>query len=250
MSITAIISSKIKVLRFYLSVNWPKTIWFNLKMFPFSVGSKLPVMFYGKVSFGELDGKIIIRGPIERGMIGFGQRFEVMKKAKGIAEFSVSGTLVFNGPAHIGKDVCLHVAKDAHCEFGYMSTLGSDSKLICSHRITMGEWTGIAYETQLVDTHAHRTMNTLTGEQNPMAAAIELGSHNVVANRTSVMPGTKTPDYCVVASNSLCNKDYTSLGNNILIGGIPAKLLRENFSRDWETEKPLLTFYKMLWRKA
>lgn len=238
------------LLGFYLSVNWIKTLYFNLKMFPFATARKIPVVIYGPVSFGSLTGKIIIKGEIEKGMIGFGQRFEVMHKAKGIAEFTLLGELIFNGPAHIGKDVCLYVGENARCEFGYMSTLGSDSKLICTNQISMGEWTGIAYETQLIDTHSHYTMDTKTGQRNPVSAPIILGSHNVIANRTSVMPGTRTPDYCMVASNSLCNKDYTSLGQNILIGGMPAKLLKENFSRDWEHEKPLLTRYKMIWRKG
>jgi hypothetical protein len=60
------------------------------------------------------------------------------------------------------------------------------------------------------------------------------------------MQHTRTPDYCTVASNSVCNKDYSTLGNNILIGGIPAKLLRENISRDWESEKALLDRWLMV----
>ena len=54
------------------------------------------------------------------------------------------------------------------------------------------------------------------------------------------MQGTITPNNCTIASNTLCNKDYTTLGENILIGGIPAKLLKEHVSRDWEGEKERL----------
>ena len=60
------------------------------------------------------------------------------------------------------------------------------------------------------------------------------------------MPGTVTPNYCVVASNSVVNKDYTPLGNNILLGGIPAKLIKKNYSRDWEGEKELLEDFLIL----
>jgi hypothetical protein len=61
-----------------------------------------------------------------------------------------------------------------------------------------------------------------------------------MSNRVSVLKGTQTPDFCTVASNSLCTKDYTSLGENILIGGVPAKLIRSNISRDWSGEKQQL----------
>ena len=60
------------------------------------------------------------------------------------------------------------------------------------------------------------------------------------------MQKTSTPNYCTIASNTLCNKDYTALGENILIGGIPAKLLKENISRDWEGEKAGLNKYLII----
>jgi len=44
----------------------------------------------------------------------------------------------------------------------------------------------------------------------------------------------------------LCNKDYRSLGNYILIGGIPAKLLQDNYARDWEGEKEALLKNKII----
>ena len=43
------------------------------------------------------------------------------------------------------------------------------------------------------------------------------------------MKGTKTPDYTIVASNSLCNKDYTKeITSESIIGGTPAKLITKN----------------------
>jgi acetyltransferase-like isoleucine patch superfamily enzyme len=87
-------------------------------------------------------------------------------------------------------------------------------------------------------------MNSKTGEKYPLSAPIELGNYNAVSNRVSIMSNTKTPDNCVIASNSLCNKDYTNLGSEILLGGVPAKLIRRDFVRDWESEKEKLMFYK------
>ena len=54
------------------------------------------------------------------------------------------------------------------------------------------------------------------------------------------MQKTVTPNFCMIASNSLCNKDYSLLNENILIGGIPAKHLKSNISRDWEGEEEQL----------
>lgn len=206
----------------------------------------MPVIFYGKVKFQSLKGEIIINGPIKRGMIGYGQYFEIAKKSKGTAEFSLMGKLVFNGPMHIGKDVFFSVGENAYCELGYMSCLGSDVKLICTDTIQIGDWSGIGYESQIIDTNSHPMKNSETGAFYPMTGPIFIGTHNAVSNRVSIMPNTRTPDFCVIASNTVTNKDYTSLGSNILIGGVPAKLLKNNYTRDWEGEKELLKKYKII----
>ena len=232
-------------MKFYYSVNWSKTLYFNFKKFPFATAKILPVFFYGKVNFQNITGNIIINGPIKRGMFGFGCQFEMAQKSKGIAEFSLLGKLVLNGPMHIGKDVFFHVGKGAYCEFGYMNCLASDVKFICTNKITLGDWTGVGYETQIIDTHSHPMKNSLTNELYPITNPIIIGSHNTFSNRISIMCNTVTPDYCVIASNSICNKDYSELGNHILIGGIPAKLIKNNYTRDWEGEKELLKRYRI-----
>ena len=228
----------------FFSVNWVKTIYFNFKMFPFHIAKNLPVFFYGNVKFSSLSGKVIIEGPIKKAMIGFGQKFEFPSISKGVAELSLKGTLCFKSNAHIGLDYAIAIAENAYCEFGFMGCLGSNVKLICTEKIIIGEWCGIGYNSQVIDTNSHPMKNTETGEVYPLSAPIELGNHNAFSNAVSIMPGTKTPNNCVIASQTLCNKDYRNLGENILIGGIPAKLIKNNFARDWETEKELLLKYK------
>lgn len=229
-----------KRLKLYSRVNWYKTLKFNFRKFPFSIARRLPVVFYGSVRFGDLSGEVILEGPVRMGMVGFGQQFEKFTRSRGVAEFTLSGTLVFKGYCHMGKDCRFSVGRGAYCEFGDMSALGSNVKLICTERIVLGDWTGIGFESQLIDTNAHPMKNTKTGEVYPMKGPIELGSYNAVSNRVSFMPNCKTPDYCVIASNSLCNKDYRGLGERILIGGVPAKLIKEDYARDWESEKEVL----------
>ncbi|HEX8270132.1 MAG TPA: transferase [Flavobacterium sp.] len=235
----------LRKLRFYLTINWIKTLYFNFKKFPYEIAKKLPVVFYGPVSLQDISGEIVINGPISMGMIGYGQYFEQQKRSKGIAEIILRGTLIFNGPAHIGKDVFLFIGENARCEFNYMSCLGSDVKLVCTSSITIGEWTGIGYESQIIDTNSHPMIDVETKIAFPVSAPISLGSHNAVSNRVSIMPSTITPDFCVIASNTLCNKDYSVFGSNVLIGGVPAKLLKTSYSRDWENEYEVLKKYKL-----
>lgn len=222
---------------FFSSVNWIKTIYFNHKMFPYARAKKLPVLFYGKVKFAGLAGEVDIIGDIKLGMIGFGQKFEVTNKSKGTAKVTINGKLIFKGNFHFGLDCLLHIGENAYCELGDMSCLGSDVKLICLKKVTLGDWVRVGYESQIIDTNSHQMVNTLTGEKFVMIDEIALGNYNSISNRVSIMPGSKTLDNCVIASNSLLNKDYQFLGENILLGGMPAKLLKNNFNRDWKNEE-------------
>ena len=95
------IKRKIKI---SLTINWVKTLYFNFKMFPFSIAKKLPVFFYGSVKFTSLKGQIKIEGPIKSGMVGFGQPFEMTTRSKKIAEVYLDGEFIVKGHIQFGKD--------------------------------------------------------------------------------------------------------------------------------------------------
>jgi acetyltransferase-like isoleucine patch superfamily enzyme len=226
--------------KFFWSVNWIKTYYFNYKKFPFEIAKKLPVYFYGKVKFSNISGNIIIDAPIKKAMIGFGQTFEFPTTYKGTSEISLKGTIVFKGNIQIGKDVCLLIDKGAYFEMGHFSCLGSSVLLICKNNIVLGSNVRVGFQVQFIDTSIHKLIDLTTNKKLPLNGSIFLNDNNWVGNRTTIMKNTKTPVNCIMASNSLINKDYTPFGENILIGGLPAKLLKENISRDWEGEREKL----------
>jgi len=224
-------------LRFYLKINWYKTVYFNFKMFPFAVAKKLPVYIYEWVKFTDLSGEVVIEAPIKRGMIGIGMHYEMTTRKLNIAEIVLEGKIIFRGYAQFGKDVFICVRKGAVLDFGYMTGVATQGKIICTHHIKFNTYARIGSECQIIDTDFHQMLNTETGEKYPISQAIEIGAYNYVGRWSSIMKGTVTPSHCTIASNTLCNRDYTNYGKNILIGGIPAKLLKENISRDWEGER-------------
>ena len=183
--------------RILRKVNWSKTLYFNFKKFPFSIASKLPVFIYGKMKLTNISGEIILPQKVKTAMIGFGQQFEKMTTSYGIAELNIGGTLAFKGYAHVGKDCFIYVGEGGYCEMGNMTALGSGVKIICAQKIILGDWNRIGYESQIIDTNSHFMINTKTGQQYPKIESISMGNYNSVSNRVSIMPGTKTPDYCV-----------------------------------------------------
>ncbi|MFH6963069.1 acyltransferase [Flavobacterium plurextorum] len=227
-------------IKFFSKVNWIKTLYFNFKKFPFKTAKKLPVFFYGPVKLTSIKGEIQLDGKIQKGMIGFGQPYELNSVHKGVAEIAVYGTLLFKGKFQFGKDYFLFVGENGICELGNMASMASSSKLICTEKVVLGDYARFGSESQIIDTNFHDLIDTETGEKFRKSAPIRIGNYNFMSNRVSILKGTQTPDFCTVASNSLCTKEYTALGENILIGGVPAKLIRKNISRDWQGEKEQL----------
>lgn len=224
-------------IKFLLSVNWLKTIYFNFKMFPFRIAKKLPVFFYGSIRFSSLTGTVSIKGEVKTAMIGFGQNYEMTTRSRKTEEIYLSGHLCFKGCVQFGKDYFIYIKDNAYCEMGHMSSMATQGKLICTNKIVFGNWARIGSESQVIDTNFHDMIDTKTKEVYEKTAPISLGHYNYIGNRVSIMSKTKTPNYCTIASNSVCNKDYVAWGENILIGGIPSKLLRASISRDWEGER-------------
>jgi acetyltransferase-like isoleucine patch superfamily enzyme len=221
---------------FYWSINWRKTIYFNFKMFGFKDAIKLPVYFFGRIKLYDLTGKITIESPIKTGMIGIGQPFELTKASQGTAEFYLKGNLIFKNHAHFGKDCLIYIGENATCEIGDLFAMGSRGKLLCYHNISFEKCVRIGFESQVIDTNFHTIIDLETNQVMPMRSKISIGNYNWIGNRSSIMQKTITPDNCIVASNSLCNKDYSSFGENILIGGVPANLIRKNIKRNWDGE--------------
>lgn len=230
-------------LQLYRQINWVKTIYINFKTLPFNQAKILPIVIFGRCSIQSLTGKIIIPELVKFGMLGFGQRYEIFRKESGSAELNIQGKIILRGKAHFGYDYKIFVAEKALLTLGNMSSMASGAKIICTQNIELGDFCRMGSECQLIDTNFHNLKDTKTKKILPKITTIRLGSYNFISNRVTIMGKTVTPNYCIIASNSLCNKDYSDLGNNILIGGIPTKFIKDKITRDWEAEKKELEDY-------
>jgi acetyltransferase-like isoleucine patch superfamily enzyme len=120
-----------------------------------------------------------------------------------------------------------------------MASMASNAKLIAVESVILGDFARFGSESQIMDTNFHQMIDTTTGERYKVTQPVVIGSYNYIGNRVSVMPGSQTPNYCTVASNSLCNKDFSKLEENILLAGMPVKLIRNMISRDWKENEAL-----------
>ena len=121
-----------------------------------------------------------------------------------------------------------------------MSSLGRSGTIICTKYIELGDYARIGFNSVVSDSNYHKMIDLETNKILPMNSSIIIGNYNYVGSNVAIQTKTITPNFCTIASFSLCSKDYTNLGENILLAGYPAKLVRNNIVRDWDGEKESL----------
>lgn len=205
-----------------------KTVYFNLKFLGFYNGIKLPIFLYGKVSFGNLSGRLQIIGSIHTRMIvigkncdGFSERYKSL--------ISIPGSVIFRGEFMGSCGVTLESI--GILDIGKMVSLGTGAKIRCWNKIKIGTGTGIVEECQVFDTNFHAVQDVISGQITNPSGSVRIGEYCWIGNRTTIAKGTILPNHTIVASNSLVNKDFTPIGENLIIGGIPAKKIAENKRR-------------------
>lgn len=114
----------------------------------------------------------------------------------------------------------LRIGENARFSIGN-SYINSDCRIECSKAITIGNNCAISFDFCAMDSNGHEL------DRNRESKDIIIEDRVWIGSRVTVLPGVRIGEGAVIASNSLVNKDvppYT------LVGGVPAKILREKVS--------------------
>lgn len=139
------------------------------------------------------------------------------------ADFSIgeSASFICNGFSFF-DGTSVYVSKEAKLKVGsgYMSGRGL---IVCRNSIEIGEDVAIADEVIIRDSDDHIILR----EGYQMTAPVRIGNHVWIGTRAVILKGAKIGDGCIVAAESLVTKSFP---DNCLIGGVPAKIIKENIS--------------------
>lgn len=228
-------------------INLIKSIRFNLKVFPFKTALHLPVVFFGRCQV-VVAGRVNLSTEPRFGILQVGENHSLTYGIRGshseLTYFRLSGVLDLNGCNNIIANGCrIYIKKGGRLSLNGNTILQNRSKIHCAKRIVLGKFCCISWESQVFDTNMHYIIDA-KGEVKNNKGTIIVGDYCWIGNRCVIQKGTVLPDYTVVASNSLVNKDFTSQPSGI-IAGIPAKLIKIGSKRlfDFETERLLDKFF-------
>lgn len=139
----------------------------------------------------------------------------VLKLGKN-AEINVENSFDIHSSAHI---ILMDNAK-LNLGSGYISR---NCKIRCFQEISIGNNCAISENFNIWDSDAHR----FEGKENHMTKPVKIGNHVWIGTNVTVLKGTKIGDGCVVAAGSVVSGTFPEKS---LIGGVPAKIIRENIS--------------------
>lgn len=106
-------------------------------------------------------------------------------------------------------------------------------KLICGESVEFADDCLIAYDVLCMDDSQHRIKDFETGNFiGSKRKPIYIGRNCWITSRCTILPGTVLPSYTIVVASSVLNKDYSSFGEYIMIGGSPTRILKQNVYLD------------------
>lgn len=211
----------------FQSLNLIKTFYVNFRVLPFAQARHLPIYIYKNTKIYKL-GKITIESKhIYQGMISIG-RYDY--KARTPGKIHNGGHIIFKGPVLIHGGLVLN--NMGTIVFGGYNKISEGCLLNIWDRLELGEHSILGFFSFCMDTDMHFTINCDSKMVARNTKPIIIGRCNWIGNSTYIKKGTITPDYTIVASsNSLLSRDYTSIGEYCVLGGVPAKKIASNIRR-------------------
>lgn len=133
-----------------------------------------------------------------------------------------NSTLYVHGTFSFLHGTTVYINEGATLELG-SGFCNLNCSISCFERITIGEGVFISEQVLIRDSDDHHILNS----NHVITKPIIIGNHVWIGAKASILKGVNIGDGTVVAAGSVVTKDTPA---NSLVGGVPAKLIRENIN--------------------
>lgn len=211
---------------FLVIASLPKTIYFNFATFPFKTAIKLPVLVSYKTKIYDTHKGCIEYLPSVKKIYPFMTRFGVggsdgiIERPYSVLFIEKGGKLFFGDLIRFCPGFSLRVK--GTLTIGDYFLTNKNVTISCYESVTFGEDSLVGWNSTIRDSDGHPVFHD--GVEVPMSKPIKIGNHTWIGAESHVLKGTELGDGCLLAYRSLLVK--TVPGENLLIGGSPAKLIR------------------------
>lgn len=211
-----------KKFRFYSAFVFglPKSIYINLKYFPFTIAIKLPILFSHKVNIKRAKGTVELPKKIKTGMIRIGLESSLNSDLMERSLWNIEGKVIFKGFAHIGAGSKIAVREKGVLTLGNNFHITALSTLYCYKEIAFGADCLLSWDILVMDTDSHPIYNVKKERINDDKSVI-IGNKVWIGCNALILKGAIIPNGCIVGANSLINKPF--INENTIIAGNPSK---------------------------
>lgn len=232
-----------------LSSHWLNplyTIYFNFIFFPFRQAIHFPVYVYGWPRLFSQYGKMECAEMCKRGMIRINLTLpDAPQAAVGNTQFNIWGKVIFRGQCRIATSCNILVRENGILDIGHNVRIATFCNVTVYSKVCIGNHSRIAHRSQVMDSNFHYLADFTRNRIKSRTSPITIGNYCWICNSTTISGGAVIPDRTVVASHSLVGKDMSSIPEESIIGGVPAKLVSTGFRRveNLLLEKKLQQFF-------
>lgn len=199
----------------------PQTVYFNFRYLPLKQAYKLPILLYKPKLLNNI-GKYVIKGNVKFGMIRLGFPIVSIFPNSGVT-LENRGMIEFNGKCTFGNGVAISVGKRGCLVIGddVLATCGL--KLVCYHRISIGDVVRMGWNITYMDTDFHSMKPVEGGKRSKGYGPITVKSHTWIASFCKLYKHTDVPEWCTVASNTVLKQKVEALPYSVIYNPIETK---------------------------
>lgn len=203
------------VLRSFLN-NFLIKFYFRTKLIIIKGKSKIRLKKNSK--FISLNGGKVVFGSGDGGL--------AYDKSSGInLEFLENSKFIIHGNCTIGYHSSIRIEDNAILEIGENTYISANALIRVAKKIKIGKNCAISWNLTILDSDFHNY--TINNEEVLNTKEVIIGDNVWIGNNVIILKGVKIGDNSIVAAGSVVTK---SIQNNSIVGGNPAKILKNNAS--------------------
>lgn len=203
----------------------PKSLIINFSLFPVNLAIKCPIWArYDTKIIGKLRrGMVILEGSVCSKMVTVGIYGSpgISNGRRTTLKISENGKIIFRGKAQICES-CLVRVDGGEVFFGDEFSINSNSIIWVNKRVVFGKDVVIGYDVYIRDCDGHFLI--VDGVRKENTADIIIQDHVWIGAFAKIGKGSNIGNDSIVAMNSVVTG---SIPQNSVVGGIPAKVIRE-----------------------
>lgn len=210
------------------TISIQKSYYVCFRLLPFKEAIKLPLLIRYNTKLRRLDGKInFINRTILCRMVEIG--FEDVTIFDGRTDrciLDISGTLNIAGKAIMGKGTRICIEPGATLSFGKYFYNSAGMKIICFNNIKFGNKCTVSWDTTIIDTDLHPTIDLKNNIVRSCNGSIIIGNNVWIAMRATILKDSQIPDGSIVACGAIVKDQFEE--TNILVASSIATIKKRD----------------------